>query len=153
MQTFLPYPDFIWVARILDNKRLGSQRKEAQQILRTLAIGGRWENHPAVRMWRGYEEMLGYYMNIMMLEWEKRGNNNDKLLYYIPRATKLIMPPWMGDHRLHESHRANLARKKPEYYGKLWPKADKEAPYWWPCGLINEKKQKAMEEYWNGGSE
>ena len=97
MQTFLPYPDFIHTAKILDNKRLGSQRKEAQQILKTLAYGGHWKNHPAVRMWRGYEEILGYYMNIMMIEWEFRGNHNNKLLYYIPMVSKIIVPPWLGD--------------------------------------------------------
>lgn len=149
MQTFLPYPDFIHTARVLDDRRLGKQRVEALQILKALVYGGSWRNHPAVRMWDGYEEMLGYYMNIMMFEWEKRGYKNEKMLYYIPRVTKLVFPPWLGDFRLHESHRANLARKKPEYYGKLWPYADKGAPYWWPVELKDKDAQKYMENYWH----
>lgn len=148
MQTFLPFPDFIHTAKILDNKRLGKQRIEALQILRSIASGGSWRNHPAVRMWEGYEDALGYYMTIMIIEWEYRGFKNE-MLYYVPRASKLRLPAWMGDFRLHESHRANLARKDPEYYGKLWPYADKDAPYWWPCGLKDEKAQKFMEDYWN----
>jgi len=148
MQTFLPFPDFIHTAKILDDKRLGKQRVEAFQILKTLAYGGRWGNHPAVLMWKGYEDTLGYYMDIMMLEWEKRGFKNN-MLYYIARASEVVLPPWIGDFRLHESHRANLARKDPEYYGKIWPYADKDAPYWWPCGLKDKTKHKIMEDYWN----
>lgn len=149
MQTFLPFPDFIHTAKILDDKRLGKQRVEAKQILIALETGrGSWVNHTATRMWRGYEEVLGYYMNIMIAEWIHRGKENN-MFFYIPRASKIVMPPWMGDFRLHESHRANLARKDPEYYGKLWPYADKDAPYWWPCGMKDKKKHKIMEDYWN----
>jgi len=148
MQTFLPFPDFIHTAKILDDKRLGKQRVEAFQILKTLTYGGSWRNHPAVRMWEGYEEALGYYMDIMMIEWESRGFSNN-MLYYITRASQIQMPPWMGDFRLHESHRANLARKDPKYYGALWPYVDHDAPYWWPSGLKNEKMNKLMEDYWD----
>ena len=147
MQTFLPYPDFIHTAKILDDKRLGKQRIEALQILKTLHYGGHWKNHPAVRMWKGYEDALGMYMNVMIIEWEFRKFNNT-MLYYIARATLLIYPPWLGDERLHMSHKANLARKSPDYYGKLWPEADVDAPYWWPVDLINKTKDKKMKEYW-----
>ena len=33
MQTFLPYPDFVKSALVLDYRRLGKQRVEARQIL------------------------------------------------------------------------------------------------------------------------
>ena len=39
MQTFLPFPDFKMSAQVLDYKRLGKQRVEALQILKTLKIG------------------------------------------------------------------------------------------------------------------
>lgn len=39
MNTFLPYPSFKDSAKCLDNKRLGKQRVECLQILRTLEIG------------------------------------------------------------------------------------------------------------------
>jgi len=149
MQTFLPYSDFIHTAKVLDDKRLGKQRVEAVQILKILCYGvSWWKNHPAVRMWKGYEDALGMYMNIMIIEWEHRGFENN-MFYYIARASQIIYPPWLGDPRLHLSHQANLARKKPEYYGKLWPDADTNAPYWWPVELLNTKENKKMEEYWN----
>jgi len=58
MQTFLPYADFELSAKVLDYKRLNSQRREARSIFNILQklkinpnvkIG--WMNHPAVRMW------------------------------------------------------------------------------------------------------
>jgi hypothetical protein len=50
MQTFLPYSSFEESARILDYRRLGKQRVEAWQILRSLdGITKGWSNHPAVR--------------------------------------------------------------------------------------------------------
>ena len=36
MQTFLPFPDFHESAACLDMRRLGKQRVEAMQILRTI---------------------------------------------------------------------------------------------------------------------
>ena len=50
MQTFLPYPDFIASARVLDSKRLGKQRVEALQVLRGLirpGYGWRLRKDPA----------------------------------------------------------------------------------------------------------
>ncbi|MER7983892.1 MSMEG_6728 family protein [Streptomyces sp. NPDC095817] len=62
MQTFLPYPDFTQSAAVLDQARLGKQRVEALQVLRGLTVPGYgWRNHPAVRMWTGYEEALVRY--------------------------------------------------------------------------------------------
>src|SRR3954451_3124967 len=62
MQTFLPYAGFTASAEVLDPKRLGKQRVETLQVLRglTLPTYG-WRHHPAVKMWRGYEEALGRY--------------------------------------------------------------------------------------------
>ena len=59
MQTFLPYPDDRASAADLDDRRLGKQRVETLQILRALTwrtYG--WQNHPAVRMWRGFVPAL-----------------------------------------------------------------------------------------------
>lgn len=60
MQTFLPYPSFTLSAICLDNKRLNKQILECDQILNALAPGSTsgWRNHPAVKMWRGYEPAL-----------------------------------------------------------------------------------------------
>ena len=55
MQIFLPYPDIIDSAKVLDTKRLMKQRVESYQILNTLqGKSTGWQSHPAVRMVRGY---------------------------------------------------------------------------------------------------
>jgi hypothetical protein len=67
MQTFLPYPDLKKSFEVLDYRRLGKQRVEAMQILNILLSdkkSGGWVNHPAVKMWRGYEDALCVYMNM-----------------------------------------------------------------------------------------
>ena len=59
VNTFLPYPDFVKSAKILDYKRLGKQRVEAWQILRALRGETKgWRNHPATNLWRGHEKAL-----------------------------------------------------------------------------------------------
>lgn len=130
MQTFLPYPDFKKSAAVLDYKRLGKQRVEAYQILLTLHHPNRWSNHPAVRMWEGYEDALKMYMNACIDEWIKRGyvNNMSKLEH----PTEPKMPPWLGDPRFHISHQSNLIRKNPEHYGPLFPGVPDDLPYFWP---------------------
>jgi len=62
VQTFVPYADFEACARVLDVKRLGKQRVEVVQIVRSLTVPGyAWGSHPAVLMWKGFEEALGRY--------------------------------------------------------------------------------------------
>src|SRR5215207_8071287 len=74
MQTFTPYSDFEATARALDTKRLGKQRVEVIQIVRALTVPGyAWASHPAVLMWKGYEEALGRYGLTMCEVWVERG--------------------------------------------------------------------------------
>src|SRR5881628_876342 len=74
MQTFLPYPDFEQTARVLDLKRLGKQRVECIQVVRGLTRSDYgWRHHPAVRMWRGFEEALGRYAFTTCEVWVERG--------------------------------------------------------------------------------
>ena len=59
MQTFLPFSDFEKSAKALDYRRLGKQRIEAYQIWKVLTgQTTAWKNHPAVKMWQGYEQAL-----------------------------------------------------------------------------------------------
>ena len=132
METFLPYPSFTQSAQVLDYKRLGKQRVEAMQLLNGLlgkAKSG-WMNHPAAKMWRGYEEALGLYMNMMIMEWKRRGYKNT-MEYYIS-GNAIVMPPWFGDEDFHSSHRSNLLRKNPEFYGQYGWMDDPSKPYIWP---------------------
>lgn len=131
MQTFLPYKEFDLCARVLDSRRLGKQRAECKQILNALTGGSGWANHPAVKMWRGYEDALKFYTNIIIKEWIRRGYRNNMPLY---EHDPPEMPHWLGSHRLHRSHRSNLLRKDPEWYGQFpWPEGP-GLPYYWPGG-------------------
>lgn len=116
MQTFLPYPDFEKSAKVLDFKRLGKQRGEALTIIRAIEVGNGWSNHPATKMWVGYTRALKLYHNTIIREWIDRGYENNMDLYEV--GDTFEFPPWLGDERLHRSHRSNLLRKDPEYYGQ-----------------------------------
>ncbi len=129
MQTFLPIASFDLSALALDKQRLGKQRVEAYQILRALNGQSKgWVNHPATKMWRGYERALRQYLRAMILEWIARGYKNTM---DIPEYDPCVpMPPWFGDDRLHASHRANLKRKSLREYGHYGE--DPATPYFWP---------------------
>jgi len=148
MQTFLPYPNFRQSLEILDRRRLGKQRLEAFQILQVLEnkIKVVWSTHPCIRMWKGYEEALKLYLNFSIEEWIRRGYKNNMEMALV--SSTITTPHWLGDWRLHASHRANLLRKNPEYYGKFGWKEDPNAPYWWPVDLKNKKLNESMKKYW-----
>ena len=134
MQTFLPYLLFEETASILDYRRLGKQRVEAFQIHNIITqphYVGSWAHHPAVKMWRGYENALKLYVNVMIAEWVRRGYRNT-LLYYDIETSDIIFPWWLGDAIFHDSHKSNLLRKFPEYYSQFhWGVSD-DLPYVWP---------------------
>jgi hypothetical protein len=122
MQTFLPYSDFNKSVSVLDYRRLGKQRVETYQVLnillgRTESKG--WVNHPVTKMWRGYEEALKMYQNITIKEWVDRGYNNN-MLFEDFDIDRIIMPFWLGDERVHRSHRSNLLRKDFNYYSQYF---------------------------------
>jgi hypothetical protein len=128
MQTFLPYPDFDLCAQVLDPKRLGNQ---AYRECKTLMRGG-WANHPASKMWRGFESALARYALALFRELTRRGRHYPvHILFFEPLVTSNALPSWLGDERLHSSHRAALLRKDPVWYGKYgWD--DDVSEYFWP---------------------
>ena len=133
MQTFLPYPDFVKTANCLDWRRLGKQRVEALQILNILRgyrkTGG-WVNHPAVKMWQGYDDALAYYMNCCIVEWKNRGYKNNLLFNKIPN--KFNYPFWLGDEIFHSAHRQTLLYKDFEWYSQFYWKEQPKYEYFWP---------------------
>lgn len=136
MQTFLPVPDFVATARVLDRLRLGKQRVEAWQILCALWYGGGFANHPAVKMWRGHTLCLTTYGLVMCTEWLSRGYR-DTLLprfaeYHAGDDSSPEPPAWLGDPEFHLSHRSNLLRKNPGHYRQFWPDDPADLPYVWP---------------------
>ena len=133
MQTFLPYASFVKSAKCLDRKRIGKQRVETMQILNTLlGLSKGWAQHPAVRMWAGYEGALWLYGQTMIGEWVRRGYTNNMVLPGTFTADQIVTPPWMGDTKFHASHRSNLLRKDPAWYGKFHWTDDPADPYVWP---------------------
>ena len=134
MQTFLPYPSYSKSVNCLDYKRLGKQRVEAMQIYNVLTEPNRlaWKNHPAVKMWRGYEDALAVYHNLCIIVWMSRGYNNTMQLIKAGSSAKIKYPQWLGDERLHSSHRANLLRKDYTFYSKYKWTEDPVMEYFWP---------------------
>ena len=165
MQTFLPFPDFERSARALDAKRLGKQRVETIQIVRALTRPGYgWANHPAVLMWKGFEEALGRYGFVCCSVWTELGFGDTCELTI---ATDLrsagvatvrtqseleaagAVPPWLGDETVHLSHRSALVRKDPAYYRPLFPDAPDDLPYHWPVrsqAVIDAERRRAENE-------
>ena len=133
MQTFLPYSDYKKSFDCLDYRRLGKQRVETFQILnvllnRTNTKG--WRNHPATKMWQGYENALKLYLNDCIDAWKSRGYNNN--MKYEEISGDIVYPPWFGDRKFHTSHQSNLVRKLPEHYRKYFPDVPDDMPYVWP---------------------
>ncbi len=148
MQTFLPFPDFERSARALDLKRLGKQRVETIQVVRALTRPDYgWKNHPAVLMWKGFEEALGRYGFTCCEAWTELGFADTCALTISTDlraagiaavrtqselATAGELPPWLGDDALHRSHQSALVRKDPDHYSALFPDVTDDVAYVWP---------------------
>lgn len=149
MQTFAPYPDFEQSLRTLDLKRLGKQRVEVIQIVRALTVPGyAWSTHPAVLMWKGYEEALGRYGLTACDVWTERGFADTcaitiaadlatagvtRIRSYQDLAEAEALPPWLFDEDLQRSHRSSLLRKDPAHYASRFPpETPVDLSYVWP---------------------
>lgn len=144
MQTFLPYPDLKKSISCLDPKRLGNQ---VYRECKTLVSGG-WRNHPASRIWRGYESALCKYA---LYGFQELTDNRDRHYpkWYrwfedkMSEFGEVVLPPWLGNEKLHSSHRSALLFKDPEWYSKFGWSEDPIGPdergkwqYYWP---VNNK--------------
>jgi hypothetical protein len=153
LQTFLPYPDFDETAAVLDARRLGKQRVEVIQIVRALTVPDyAWKQHPAVLMWKGHEEALGAYGSAVVRRWCALGFADTceatiaaglaafgvgRIRSQAVLAEAGELPTWLGDERLHLSHRSALVRKDPEHYRLLFPGVPDDIEYWWPVRSPN----------------
>lgn len=141
MQTFLPFECFQSSAKVLDQKRLGKQRVEVIQLLNSISkiknnepIKG-WKNHPCRKMWHDYSNALVLYGIAVCNEWRERGFNDtclDKIEQKFNPNEDLVMPHWLGDQKLHLSHKSMLIQKDTLYYGSLWPNVPRDLEYVWP---------------------
>jgi hypothetical protein len=97
-----------------------------------------WRNHPAVKMWSGYSDMLALYHDECILEWIKRGFKNTMTLKH-QNKDRIIHPWWFGNEDFHRAHRARLIEKDEIFYLSKFPndKGFNNSKYFWPC---NETK-------------
>lgn len=132
MQVFLPEANYYDCAEVLDYKRLVKQLLEGRQIMTVLSgesPSNAWRNHPAVKMFAGYEHELYFYLKAIRTEMEHRGykweNNWDviKDTYqrnFVHQAYE--RPFWMEDAEMHDrvitTHRGRLWQKDPHHYAQ-----------------------------------
>ena len=149
MQTFLPYPNFADSLDCLDYRRLGKQRVEAYQIVN--ALEGKCKglvNHPATKMWADNIDALNLYCNTAINKWIMRGYKNTMKTYDV--SAYVDMPSWLGDLDLHASHKSNLLRKDPEFYGQYGWNEPHDLDYVWPTpesAFNTHWLQKVMNQY------
>ena len=140
MQTFVPENSFSNSVRILDRQRLGKQRVETLQIMNALAGKSKgWTNHPATRMWRGYEAALLEYQRCTVMEWKARGYKDtcwEKTVAVFNENFShqecVKIPHWWGDNRVHNSHKSALVFKDPVWYNTIYPDVEGVYDYYWP---------------------
>jgi len=140
MQTFVPEATFADSVRVLDRQRLGKQRVETLQIMKALAgLSKGWTNHPATRMWRGYERSLLDYQHATVNEWLRRGYKDTCYMktlavydMFFDNNASVEVPHWWGDNRVHDSHKSALVFKDPVWYNTIYPDVVGEYNYYWP---------------------
>lgn len=115
MQNFQTSTDFCSTAKSLDYRRLGKQRLETADCL-AIRLGQpswmsdkqyalilkRYGNHPAQKMWAGYEYSLIEYGIEICREWCNRGYNGNyesKIAeyYLMLKDWNIIKPHWLTD--------------------------------------------------------
>jgi hypothetical protein len=162
VQTFTPYAYFEQSLRTLDLKRLGKQRVEVIQIVRALTVPGyAWSAHPAVLMWKGYEEALGRYGLTACDVWIEHGFADTcavtiaadlatagvtGIRSYQHLAEAEALPPCLFDEDLQRSHRSSLLRKDPDHYAPQFPPdTPLDLGYVWPvrsAAVIERERRK-----------
>lgn len=157
VNTFVTDNDPIQCAKNLDYRRLGKQRVEAFQLLnvllkRTETKG--WSSHPALLMWKGYENGLKYYLNCMIEEWINRGYNNTMEYEVYDTVSNdgssenivILMPWWFNCYQLQLSHKCSLLRKDYDHYSEVFHITKEEKDkyflkgYVWPSKLEYKEK-------------
>lgn len=120
---------------MLDRQRLGKQRVEVLQMVKAIlgeTVG--YRNHPCTKMWEPYLEALIEYGMAICREWTGRGYRDSVSLdLYVRRDLKaeVVLPPWLGDERLHSNHRARLLEKDFKFYSKFgWIEKPTSFNYW-----------------------
>jgi hypothetical protein len=95
-------------------------------------------------MWRGRRAALVRYGLASVAEWIRRGfpdSTASSIAEFSPAAVTSTqqdlartaqLPSWLGDERLHRSHRSKLLAKDPAHYGPLFTDVPTDLDYYWP---------------------
>ena len=70
-----------------------------------------WQNHPAIKMWRGHRDALVQYYNVFYTHCVTHHGIKAKKLQLLPESKDIRYPAWLGNEQFHLSHKNNLARK------------------------------------------
>lgn len=135
MQTFLPFPDFYKSAQSIDKKRCWKQVVEAAQILDILSgKESRSKNHPAIKMWEGYEECLKVYFNAFLDVCKEVHKINTKYTFLTVNSNAIVYPWWWNNQDFHKGMQARLIEKDREFYLPKFPDSEgfNDGKYWWP---------------------
>ncbi len=99
-----------------------------------------WYNHPATKMWKGYETELVRYGLAMIKEWTNRGYKDTQanvildLIDAKEFSGPATIPKWIGDDKFHLAHKSNLIRKNPLHYRPIFGvDIPDNLPYYWPA--------------------
>lgn len=132
MQTFIPDDSYTLSALVLDHKRLGNQYYNEGIVL----VKGKWKNHPASKMWRGYTYQLCEYLKACDAELLRRGRDYPKWRAVVAKIQADQdhdrMPSWWGDDAIHSSHRAALLYKNYDWYKHFGWREEPKLAYVWP---------------------
>jgi Pyrimidine dimer DNA glycosylase len=135
MITFVPLPNYATTAACLDRRRLGKQRLEVLAIARAL-VNPRTplHGHPACVMWWGAQNSLVEYGLAICDEWIERGYEDTlrERIAALKISGPTVPPVWLGCEAVHSSHRGNLLKKDPEWYGTFGWEDSPLLPYVWP---------------------
>ncbi|BAU79964.1 hypothetical protein A9K97_gp387 [Tokyovirus A1] len=95
--------------------------------------------HPATKMWFGYERALRQYINACISELSTRstkaGTKHSLPKKKIRVQRTVPLPWWLGYQKFHESHRASLLRKEPDFYQKKFQVQNPDLEYVWPSAM------------------
>jgi hypothetical protein len=134
MQTWITDYDFYKSASNLDTKRLGSQIYEGIHILASLLdVNDKLvnpkrnvKNHPAAKLWIGYEKELLFYIHEHLWFWFGKNYSsiinyeNYKILLHVLGWCSAKTLNWITDNLI-QTHRSALIQKNPDHYRRIWP--------------------------------
>lgn len=144
MMTWLTRLSFFDTADDLNNSHLALQVRHGYHLVRHVRYGQQPEDpgfnkleptNPVLRMWAGYERALSVYALCMSATLTHRGfvmTDHISIDLSSMEFDDFELPIWWGDTDVLRSHRSNLARRWPKFYGSKWRGTPESMPYIFP---------------------